>query len=78
MIEMSLLLWFSQVKVSMEYPLRPPLFFLTLCDDKIGYDPDESTPRPSTSGIYSGWFNELRALEAEVGQKSNLNLFLRP
>ncbi|CAN6478618.1 unnamed protein product [Victoria cruziana] len=56
----------AKVKVSMEYPLRPPLFFLTLCDDKIGYDPDESTPRPSTSGIYSGWFNELRALEAEV------------
>ncbi|XP_028783942.1 THO complex subunit 5A [Neltuma alba] len=48
----------AKIKISMEYPLRPPLFALTLSlgssgkrhQDKDGLD----------------WYNELRAMEAEV------------
>ncbi|CAH9078095.1 unnamed protein product [Cuscuta europaea] len=48
----------AQVKISMEYPLRPPLFRLRLyatLDDK------------SYCEVHcSEWYNELRAMEAEV------------
>ncbi|XP_031492285.1 THO complex subunit 5A [Nymphaea colorata] len=56
----------AKVKVSMEYPLRPPLFLLNLSDNKTGCDPNASRPHPLRSESYSGWFNELKALEAEV------------
>ncbi|XP_044474652.1 THO complex subunit 5B-like isoform X2 [Mangifera indica] len=43
----------AKIKVSMEYPLRPPLFALSLAEDQHdgnGYE----------------WYNELRAMEGEV------------
>lgn len=46
-----------QVKVSMEYPLRPPIFALNLDTtlEENGHDSDSSE-----------LFNELRAIEGEV------------
>ncbi|KAK7310850.1 hypothetical protein RJT34_08611 [Clitoria ternatea] len=44
----------AKIKISMEYPLRPPLFVLSL----PGENHDES------DGLE--WYNELRAMEAEV------------
>lgn len=41
----------------MEYPLRPPLFALSLCT---------ITGENHYSDDGSEWFNELRAIEAEV------------
>ncbi|KAJ7958163.1 THO complex, subunit [Quillaja saponaria] len=47
----------SKVKISMEYPLRPPLFALSLCSMSSGENQNES-------GLE--WYNELRAMEAKV------------
>lgn len=44
----------------MEYPLRPPLFTLTLSTTSIG-------GASHTDTVDSDWYNELRAMEAEVG-----------
>ncbi|KDP38329.1 hypothetical protein JCGZ_04254 [Jatropha curcas] len=46
----------AKIKVSMEYPLRPPLFTLTLRSSVENHD----------KGDGSEWCNELRAMEAEV------------
>ncbi|KAH1065603.1 hypothetical protein J1N35_030590 [Gossypium stocksii] len=46
----------AKIKISMEYPLRPPLFTVNL------YSPGESC----SENDYSGWQNEVRAMEAEV------------
>ncbi|XP_042487100.1 THO complex subunit 5B [Macadamia integrifolia] len=48
----------AKVKISMEYPLRPPVFTLGL----YGALPGESSYERNDSE----WFNELRAMEAEV------------
>ncbi|XP_057428518.1 THO complex subunit 5A [Lotus japonicus] len=48
----------AKIKVSMEYPLRPPLFALSLCCIPSGEKHDEN------DGLE--WYNELRAMEAEV------------
>ncbi|GAV89829.1 FimP domain-containing protein [Cephalotus follicularis] len=47
----------AKIKISMEYPLRPPVFAVSL----------HSTPgdNPYNSDDFE-WFNELRAMEAEV------------
>ncbi|KAL4334587.1 hypothetical protein GQ457_07G025480 [Hibiscus cannabinus] len=47
----------AKIKISMEYPLRPPLFTVNLYSS-----PGES----SSEKDYSGWHNEVRAMEAEV------------
>ncbi|KAH7523632.1 hypothetical protein FEM48_Zijuj06G0032600 [Ziziphus jujuba var. spinosa] len=47
----------AKIKISMEYPLRPPLFALSLCT---------ITGENHYSDDGSEWFNELRAIEAEV------------
>ncbi|KAE8715489.1 THO complex subunit 5B [Hibiscus syriacus] len=46
----------AKIKISMEYPLRPPLFTMNL------YSLGEN----SSENDYSGWHNEVRAMEAEV------------
>ncbi|KAK8580990.1 hypothetical protein V6N13_144044 [Hibiscus sabdariffa] len=46
----------AKIKISMEYPLRPPLFTVNL------YSAGEN----SSENDYSGWHNEVRAMEAEV------------
>ncbi|WCJ35426.1 THO complex subunit 5 [Euphorbia peplus] len=46
----------AKIKISMEYPLRPPLFIVSLCS--TGENPDDS--------VGSECCNELRAMEAEV------------
>ncbi|KAK7351642.1 hypothetical protein VNO77_11235 [Canavalia gladiata] len=48
----------AKIKISMEYPLRPPLFSLTLRHISSGENHDEN------GGLV--WYNELRAMEAEV------------
>lgn len=52
-------LW--QIKISMEYPLRPPFFTLNLYTMNSEEKLDESED--------SNWYNELRAMEAEVRRK---------
>ncbi|OMO78927.1 THO complex, subunit 5 [Corchorus capsularis] len=47
----------AKVKISLEYPLRPPMFFLSLYSS-----PGEN----SSETDYSEWQNEVRAIEAEV------------
>ncbi|RDX68369.1 THO complex subunit 5B [Mucuna pruriens] len=47
----------AKIKISMEYPLRPPLFALSICCISSGEKHDET-------GLE--WYNELRAMEAEV------------
>lgn len=42
----------------MEYPLRPPLFSLSLTVESLGANQLEADD--------SEWYNELRAMEAEV------------
>ncbi|CAN1323803.1 THO complex subunit 5B [Linum perenne] len=50
----------AKIKIGMEYPLRPPLFSLSICTSEGSQDEADSYK----------WFNELRAIEAEV----NLNI----
>jgi len=50
-----------QIKISMEYPVRPPLFSLSVLSPTSGGN--------SASFSQSDWFNELHAMEAEVGNK---------
>jgi THO complex subunit 5 len=52
-----LFLW--QVKISMEYPLRPPLFGLSLYSAAENHDENNGSER----------YNELRAMEAEVSKQ---------
>ncbi|KAJ0024237.1 hypothetical protein Pint_08767 [Pistacia integerrima] len=47
----------AKIMISMEYPLRPPLFALSL-DTILGEDQSDSDGHE--------WFNELRAMEGEV------------
>lgn len=47
----------AKISISLEYPLRPPLFRLTLHSQSPGGN--------SSSGDHV-WYNELRAMEAEV------------
>ncbi|KAK9271227.1 hypothetical protein L1049_026817 [Liquidambar formosana] len=48
----------AKIKISMEYPLRPPLFSVSL---------DTTSPEENYSeSDGSEWYNELRAMEAEV------------
>lgn len=63
----------AKVKVSMEYPLRPPIFSLRLSSDnlkpslpdtKAGILDLSGAAVPETSSCE--WYNELRAMEAEV------------
>lgn len=53
----------AKIKIGMEYPLRPPLFALSLYTTSSGENNAESDG--------SQWYNELRAMEAEV----NLHIF---
>lgn len=53
-----LLTIFEQIKISMEYPLRPPVFSLNLYS---GLREDNYSEVDC-----SEWHNELRAIEAEV------------
>ncbi|KAF1893250.1 hypothetical protein Lal_00001698 [Lupinus albus] len=48
----------AKIKISMEYPLRPPLFALGLCCISSGEN------HKGKDGLE--WYNELRAMEAEV------------
>ncbi|CAL5204678.1 unnamed protein product [Lathyrus oleraceus] len=48
----------AKIKISMEYPLRPPLFALSLCRIPVGENHFKN------DGLE--WYNELRAMEAEV------------
>ncbi|KAL0360837.1 UNVERIFIED_CONTAM: THO complex subunitB [Sesamum radiatum] len=48
----------AKIKISTEYPLRPPHFGLSLYSSLQGENYSESNG--------SGWYNELRAMEAEV------------
>ncbi|KAL6954950.1 hypothetical protein U1Q18_044272, partial [Sarracenia purpurea var. burkii] len=48
----------AKIKISMEYPLRPPYFALSLSTGLPGENLSE--------GDGSEWYNELRAMEAEV------------
>ncbi|KAK4277479.1 hypothetical protein QN277_015474 [Acacia crassicarpa] len=48
----------AKIKISMEYPLRPPLFALTLCPASSGKKHQDNDDLD--------WYNELRAMEAEV------------
>ncbi|KAL2894660.1 THO complex subunit 5B [Bienertia sinuspersici] len=48
----------AKVRISMEYPTRPPLFKLSLCSQSPGVK--------SSSIEHPVWYNELRAMEAEV------------
>ncbi|XP_022982205.1 THO complex subunit 5B [Cucurbita maxima] len=48
----------AKIKISMEYPLRPPFFTLNLYTINSEENRDESDD--------SDWYNELRAMEAEV------------
>lgn len=48
----------AKIKISMEYPLRPPLFALSFCGRPSGEYHIEN------DGLE--WYNELRAIEAEV------------
>ncbi|KAF8410071.1 hypothetical protein HHK36_002593 [Tetracentron sinense] len=48
----------AKIKISMEYPLRPPHFLLSLYTISLG---ENSLERDD-----SDWYNELRAMEAEV------------
>lgn len=48
----------AKIMISMEYPLRPPLFTLSLCTNSDG---EKSSERAGFE-----WFNELRSMEAEV------------
>uniref|UniRef100_A0A1D1XZS6 THO complex subunit 5 n=2 Tax=Anthurium amnicola TaxID=1678845 RepID=A0A1D1XZS6_9ARAE len=50
----------AKIKISMEHPLRPPLFSLSLVTDLPEGD---SLPEENDG---AKWFNELRAMEAEV------------
>ncbi|GAU42192.1 hypothetical protein TSUD_305370 [Trifolium subterraneum] len=47
----------AKIKISMEYPLRPPHFALSLCSKPSGENHFEN------DGLE--WYNELRAIEAE-------------
>ncbi|KAL2346411.1 hypothetical protein Fmac_000411 [Flemingia macrophylla] len=47
----------AKIKISLEYPLRPPLFALSICCISSGENHD-------ATGLE--WHNELRAMEAEV------------
>ncbi|XP_057974037.1 THO complex subunit 5A isoform X2 [Malania oleifera] len=48
----------AKIRISMEYPLRPPLFALKLAAF--------SSVESNSDGDDSKWYNELRAMEAEV------------
>lgn len=48
----------AKIKISMEYPVRPPLFSLNLLS--------QSSDGKSSSFDQNEWYNELRAMEAEV------------
>ncbi|KAA8528530.1 hypothetical protein F0562_035885 [Nyssa sinensis] len=48
----------AKIKISMEYPLRPPHFSVNLYTASVGENHSESDVSP--------WYNELRAMEAEV------------
>ncbi|XP_054799586.1 THO complex subunit 5A [Prosopis cineraria] len=48
----------AKIKISMEYPVRPPLFALTICLVSSGNKHQENDDLD--------WYNELRAMEAEV------------
>lgn len=50
----------------MEYPLRPPFFTLNLYTINSEENRDESDD--------SDWYNELRAMEAEVRRKICFNM----
>eukprot|EP01018_Ginkgo_biloba_P030082 Gb_36955 [translate_table: standard] len=74
----------AKVRVSMEYPLRPPLFALHLLSDEIRPPLPEATEGVldisdavslETSG--ADWYNELRAMEAEVFNVLHLVIILR-
>jgi len=63
----------AKVKVSMEYPLRPPIFALGLSSDNLKPSlPDTKAGILDLSGAAVlenssfEWYNELRAMEAEV------------
>lgn len=49
----------------MEYPLRPPLFSLSLLTSSAE-DGDDSGNGSTYGPMRFIWFNELRAMEAEV------------
>ncbi|KAE8659112.1 Abscisic acid responsive elements-binding factor 2 isoform 1 [Hibiscus syriacus] len=54
----------AKIKISMEYPLRPPLFSVNLYSS-----PGEN----SSENDNSGWHNEVRAMEAEGSPSSEKN-----
>lgn len=63
----------AKVKISMEYPLRPPSFALRLFSDSLKPSlPDTKAGILDLSGVAVlenssfEWYNELRAMEAEV------------
>ncbi|KAK1315124.1 hypothetical protein QJS10_CPA06g02389 [Acorus calamus] len=58
----------AKVKISAEYPLRPPLFTLSLLNNERGVGHADSAPNDLSINRMesSEWFNELRAMEAEV------------
>ncbi|KAJ8628756.1 hypothetical protein MRB53_022079 [Persea americana] len=57
----------AKIKISMEYPLRPPLFNLSLFITP-GENSSDARGCDSASSEMDGfeWYNELRAMEAEV------------
>lgn len=55
----------------MEYPLRPPLFALSI------YFP-RGQNSSGNDGSDSDWFNELRAMEAEVSSLKKVTPYIIP
>lgn len=58
----------AKIKISMEYPLRPPLFSLSLSTTPLGEISSTANQNGSLScelDVFE-WYNELRAMEAEV------------
>ncbi|KAL4196681.1 hypothetical protein AMTRI_Chr04g247400 [Amborella trichopoda] len=56
----------ARVKISMEYPLRPPYFTLRLFTGDFRGRPPDVTQDVFIACDKSEWYNELRAMEAEV------------
>ncbi|KAL5982479.1 hypothetical protein ACLOJK_016551 [Asimina triloba] len=57
----------ENIKISMEYPLRPPLFTLSLSATVPG-EPSDTAQGDSVSHEKDGfeWYNELRSMETEI------------
>ncbi|XP_058097167.1 THO complex subunit 5A [Magnolia sinica] len=58
----------AKIKISMEYPLRPPLFTLrlsTVISGETSFDAAGGDSGSCEKDSF-GWYNELRAMEAEV------------